>query len=201
MLEYEKNRVGFMGLLDFLFGKPKTQDASRLPALHTGSSGVPVRALTPDASVLDLRVGDVVSYDGIDFVVRNRHVYSSHGFNWFSFHFVDTVSGQKLWVDAEDDDELDVAVSRSVRLNLTLPLPEQIEHQGRTYYLDEHGHAEVLIESQDSTPQRSRVEYWDYCDDTEDYYLSVERWGEELEVSVAQAIEPYELTILGGAHA
>lgn len=194
-----------MGILDFLFGKPKSQDASRLPALHDSRGGALTsrRALTPEATVLDVRVGDVITYDTTDFVVRNRHVYKAHGFEWFSYHLVDTISGQKLWVDAEDDDELEVAVSRSVRLNLSLPLPEKIVHEGRTYYLDEHGHADVLIESQDSTPHRSKVEYWDYCDDSEDYYLGVERWGEELEASVAEAIEPYELTILaaGGEHA
>ena len=180
-----------MGLLDFLFGKARTSDAPSLPARPGGS-----RALTAQASVLDVRVGDVITYDGIDYVVRNRHVFSSHGWEWLSFHLVDTISGQKLWLDAEDDDQLEVAVSRPIRLPLSLPLPDELVYEGRRYQLDEHGQARVLVESEDSAPHHSQVEYWDYCDNSENHFLSVERWGEELEASLGQSIEPYELTIL-----
>jgi hypothetical protein len=194
-----------MGILDFLFGKPKSYDDSRrnLPVLASGARDLAVRAKTAEATVLDVRVGDVITYDTTDYVVRNRHVYESHGFEWLSYHLVDTISGQKLWIDAEDDDELEVAVSRSIRLELKLPMPEQIRYEGKVYHLDEHGYAKVLIESQDSTPRYSQVEYWDFCDQDEVHYLGVERWGDELEASLAEEIEPYELTILpaGGAHA
>ncbi|HEY9844472.1 MAG: DUF4178 domain-containing protein [Candidatus Sericytochromatia bacterium] len=180
-----------MGFLEFLFGKPRTEQRRDLPAVAGGS-----RALTPQASILDVRVGDVIGYEGTDYVVRNRHVFSSHGFDWFSFQLVDTISGQKLWIDAEDDDELEVAVSRPLDLPLTLPLPERLVHQGRSYALEEHGVARVLIESEDSTPHKTQVEFWDYCDDSEEHFLGIERWGDELEVSSGHAIEPFELTIL-----
>lgn len=187
-----------MGLFDFLFGKPKSYEQTRedLPLLAN-----PKRALNERSAILDLKVGDVVSYNGTDFIVRNRHAYESHGFEWFSYQLVDSISGQKFWLDAEDDDAFEVALSHPAELPLSLPLPNQLQYQGRHYRLDEHGYAKVLIESEDSTPRYSQVEYWDYEDAQSERYLGIERWGDELEASLSESIEPYELTVLGGSNA
>jgi hypothetical protein len=182
-----------MGFLDFLFGKPKKYEHSRsnVPALP----GDPGRR-SPQASILSIYVGDVVTYDTTDFVVRNRYVYENHGFQWFSYQLVDTISGRKLWIDAEDDDELEVAINEPLKMDLALPIPNKLFHAGRSYYLDEHGFAKVLIESEDSPPRYAQVEFWDFCDDSEEHFLGVERWENEIEVSTGRSIEPYELTIL-----
>lgn len=184
-----------MGFLEFLFGKPR-QDR----ALVTHSPRLPMRR---QPGVLGIRVGDVVTYDGTDFVVRNRYVYESHGFEWFAYHLVDTISGRKLWIDAEDDDELEVAVNQALKLDLKLPVPNQLSHDGRRYFLDEHGYAKVLIESSDSPPRYTEVEFWDFCDESEQHFLGVERWGNDLEASTGKSIEPFELIILsaGGEYA
>lgn len=187
-----------MGFLEFLFGKPR-QERSTAPALVSRTARGPAPR---QPGVLGIQVGDVVSYDATDFVVRDRYVYESHGFQWYAYHLVDTISGRKLWIDAENDDGLEVAVNLPLRLDLSLPLPRQIHHAGRSYFLDEHGYARVLIESSDSPPRYSEVEFWDYCDDSEAHFLSVERWGNELEASTGQPIGDYELDILaaGGGH-
>ena len=54
----------------------------------------------------------------------------------------------------------------------------------------------MLIESEDSDPKYSEVEYWDFYDDEDEKVLGVERWGNDFEVSAGYYIEPYELTIL-----
>lgn len=181
-----------MGFLDFLFGKPR-QDRSAAPALVSRrTQSLPAR----QPGVLGIRVGDVVTYEATDFVVRNRYVYENHGFEWYAYHLVDTISGRKLWIDAEDDDGLEVAVNQPLNLALSLPVPQQLQHEGRTYYLDEHGYARVLIESSDSPPRYTEVEFWDFCDDSETHFLGVERWGNELEASTGKSIGDYELTIL-----
>ncbi|PIQ24563.1 hypothetical protein COW36_11135 [bacterium (Candidatus Blackallbacteria) CG17_big_fil_post_rev_8_21_14_2_50_48_46] len=183
-----------MGLLEFLFGKPRSKEnyQQNLPAPLVKSG----KALTRQASVLDLQVGGVVSYDGTDFIVRNRHAYESHGFEWFSFHLIDTISGRKLWLDAEDDDELEMGISQEIDLELSGSIPSRLSWQGQTYRLDEHGFAKVLMESEDSTPKYAQVEYWDFYSSDEESALGVEKWGGDLEVSLSQAIEPYEITIL-----
>lgn len=191
-----------MGFLEFLFGKPQKYDHTRSsPALSSGRSLT--RARSEQATILDLQVGGVITYDTVDYVVRNRYTYEDHGWEWFSFQLVDTISGQALWIDAEDDDELEVATVREVKMDLSLPLEQKLFYQGESYYLDEHGYAKVLVESEDSAPHYAQVEFWDYYDDEEEKFLGVERWGNELEVSAGQYIEPYELTILstGGTDA
>lgn len=193
-----------MGLLDFLFGKPKQYKQSTAVAVG-GSRALsqPNRALNPEASVLDVRVGDVISYNATDFVVKQRYVYENHGWEWFSYHLVDTISEQKLWLDAEDDDGLEVAVNTPVKLDLKMPIPERLFVDGVTYHLDEHGYAKVLIESENSAPRYAEVEFWDFYDDSDEKSLGVERWGNDFEASVGRYIEPFELTILsvGGQNA
>lgn len=191
-----------MGFLSFLFGKPKTyDDYSTHPALGSGTTVGHARSR--EGTVLDVHVGDVITYEAIDYVVRNRYVYENHGWKWFSYHLVDTISGQKLWIDAEDDDELEIATARPVKLPIELPMAERLFYEGKTYFLDEHGYASVLVESEDSQPHYAKVEFWDFYDESEEFTLGVERWGNELEVSVGHYIEPYELNILsvGGADA
>jgi hypothetical protein len=181
-----------MGLLDFLFGKPQRYDAqSSLPALAES------RLPSVGPNVLNLRVGDVVGYDGVDYVIRNRHVYNSHGFKWYSYHLVDVVSGRKFWLDAEDDDELIVAICEPVQLDLNGRVPSTLHHNREAFYEDEHGFANVLIESEASGPKHSSVEYWDFYNEDDSRFLSVERWGGETEASIGRYIQPFELTLYG----
>lgn len=189
-----------MGFFDFLFGKPKTYDQGGNALVSATQRGLAHRnTVSPrrrSGNVLDLRLGGVVTYNTTDFIVRSRYVYEDHGFSWFSFHLVDTISGEKLWIDAQDDDELEVAVVKPVRLSVSAPVASRLVHEGITYHQDEHGYAKVLIESEDSDPKYSEVEYWDFYDDEDEKVLGVERWGNDFEVSAGYYIEPYELTIL-----
>lgn len=186
-----------MGFWSFLFGKPAEYSPSALPALSSGSRGM---MRQPD--VLTIRIGDVVGYEGVDYVVRNRYTFNSHGFKWYSYHLVDVISNDKLWLDAEDDDELEVAISRSIDLNIPDQIPHEVTWNGEPFYQDEHGIANVYIESEASSPKHSNVEYWDYANADETRFLCIERWGGEYEASVSEPIEAYKLTILpGDAHA
>jgi len=189
-----------MGFLEFLFGKPQRKDIYRQEVALLPSGG---KALSRQASILDLKVGGVVTYDTTDFIVRNRHVYESHGFEWYSFQLVDTVSGRKLWIDAEDDDELVIVVNESLEMDLELPIPNRLNCKGKSFKLDEHGFAKVLIESEDSTPKYAQVEYWDFYESSDEWTLGIEKWGGEIEVSLGRYIEPYEIEILsaGATHA
>lgn len=183
-----------MGIWSFLFGKPaQYTPSSALPALASGSGG-----LLRQPNVLTIKLGDVVGYEGIDYVVRNRYTFNSHGFKWFSYHLVDVISNDKLWLDAEDDDALEVGISRSIDLDIPDPIPKEVVWDGERYYQDEHGMANVYIESEASSPKHSNVEYWDYANAAETKFLCIERWDGEYEASISEPIQPYQLTILPG---
>ena len=189
-----------MGFFDFLFGKPKTyhsDERSLAPSRHSSSALTSSKKKT--LNVLNLLVGDIITYDLKDYIIQNRYVYESHGFHWYSYHLVDSISGDKFWIDAQDDDELEIAVVKPVRMNISQPIPDSLFHEGRKYFQDEHGYATVTIESEESTPKYVEVEYWDYYDESEEFVLGVERWETEFEVTAGTYIEPYELNILPGA--
>src|SRR5688572_24554242 len=74
-----------MGLWDWLMGKP--DDGSSAPARR--KKAVPAAKRT---SVLHLEVGDVVSYEDVDYVVKNKISYDDEGWEWFDYLLVDSAT-------------------------------------------------------------------------------------------------------------
>lgn len=178
-----------MGFLDFLFGKPKTYSANNSLTLTTSQNR--------KSGVLGLKLNDVVGFDGVDYIVKHCYTYSESGFEWFSFHLVDSVTGSKIWLAVEDDDELEIGFFRPIELDLKNRVPSKISFDGDTYVQDEHGNANVFIQNELGEKFAS-VEYWEFWNDDDSSSLSVEKWGNELEVSIGKPIQEFELTILPG---
>ena len=180
-----------MGLLAFLFGKPRQRDSDRPTQL------VRLQAeKAPLMGPLALQVGGVVSYDGTDFIVEARQCYSTHGFEWYALHLVDSISGRSFWLDAEDDDGLQLAIAEPIALEFSGPVPAQLSWEGQRYRLDEHGYARVLLESNSTPAHYAQVEYWDFYTNDSALSLGVEKWGNQLEASLSRPIQAYELQIL-----
>lgn len=118
--------------------------------------------------------------------------YRQGGYEWFDYQLVD---GEKeIWMAAEDDDGLFVAIYTPIKDVPPEPVPRTWTHEGHTFHLDESGSCEVLVESELSAPKRVQVEYWDFETD-DDVYLSVENWQGDWEASIGREIKPYELEI------
>lgn len=147
-------------------------------------------------SVMNLRRNDVVTYDGIDYLVQVVMVYSEGGFYWRAYHLIDSVSRKMVWLSAEEDDTLEVALYRPIDLVLEGAVPHSLTWDGDTFRQAEHGRADVKIESESGMKQ-ALAEYWDFESDS-GKLLSVERWASETEVSLGQVIEPYQLSLLPG---
>jgi hypothetical protein len=181
-----------MGLLSFLFGQPRR----RAPQLTEWTGTAPVVIAPPTSGPLALRPGGVVSYDGTDFIVTGRQVCSAHGVEWYALHLEDTSSGRDIWLDLEDDDGLQLAVSEPLELSIPEPVPLRLNWEGHSYRLDEHGYARVLIESTSTPAHYVQIEYWDFYTSGSTLSLGVEKWGNQLEASLSRPIQPYELQIL-----
>lgn len=149
-----------------------------------------------ERTVLNIQVGDIITYDLLDYQVVGKLTYNDHGFEWIAYQ----LQGEKtLWLSVEMDDELYVGIYEKVKKKLSEPLPKTIEYEGVTYYLDENGTARVKGEGQSSNVNNMNCRYFDYCDDEEEQFLSVEIWGSEVEVSYGFSIEEYELKIIAGS--
>lgn len=177
-----------MGFWDWLMGTPPEQKT--VPARRAGPSATARRQ-----SVFGIQVGDVVSYDDVDYIVKNKITYEEEGFYWYDYLLADNVSGKETWLSVEDDDGLSIGIFHEIDLEGIPPVGRQISHEGKTYRQTEHSHANVTLEREDAARDTStQVEYWDF-EGPNETYMSVLRWGGDYEASVGKEIEEYELKI------
>lgn len=157
----------------------------RSPAAEQRAINGDVRRLAP---------GDVVSYEGTDFLVDRSMHFEQDGFGWDEHFLADAISGRKLWLSVEDDDGLEVAVYERVTGADLDPSNREITHDGVTYRRDEQGRARFSTRDADGAGDSGTMEYADYT--AGDARLSLERYGESSwEVSVGRTISEHALDI------
>jgi hypothetical protein len=179
-----------MGFWDWLMGTPP--ETRTVPARRDSKT----TALQRRATVFGIEVGDVVAYDGTDYIVTNKLTYEEEGFYWYDYLLADEPTGQELWLSAEDDDGISIGIFREIDLDAIPPVPKRLTHDGKTYRQTEHSHARVRLEREDAArdTEGGQVEYWDF-EGPGGTYLSVLRWGGSYEASTGVEIDAHELTI------
>lgn len=200
-----------MGIFEWLFEKPKRDyfdDIGSCAVLEyqskerfqTASSTVK----RSDINIMNMRVGDYVTYRSIDYYVRQRYLYKAGRYEWLAYQFSDTSRQNTLWLDVEEDDEVNIEMTKPVNIPTgvtvsTLKSQKPFTYQGELYEYDEHGYAQVKIEKESRRWEEDTVEYWDYCNRSETQYISFEKWGEELEATIGHPIKDFELEIYPGS--
>lgn len=178
-----------MGFFDWLMGTPSDQKTAPVRRASASSPGA------RRSSVFGIQVNDVVSYDDVDYIVKNRITYEEAGFYWYDYLLVDDTTGAELWLSAEDDDGVSIGIFKEIELPGIPPVAQTITVEGKRYSQTEHSHANVSVEREDADRDTSnKVEYWDF-EGSNETYLSVSRWGGDYEASVGREIKPYELKI------
>lgn len=150
-----------------------------------------------ERTLLNLRVGDFVTYDLADYEVTGKIHYNDSGYTWDAYQLA--ANGKTVWLSVELDDELEVGMYETVRLAGAEPGSKKLTYDGRTYYLEEEGRAYVKAEGRSENVHGKNVDYYDYTEDSGEHFLSVEVWGGDVEVSYGYEIEEYEITILAGS--
>lgn len=139
-----------------------------------------------------LKIGDVVGYDGRDYVVRGTIRLEQSGFAWDE-HLLDDTRG-RMWLSVEDDEGLELCVWDRVSGTTLEPGPADISHEGVDYRLQERGEATFRSEGTTGTAASGSMEYVDYADGGR--RLSFERFGATTwEVSRGRVVGERELTI------
>jgi hypothetical protein len=149
----------------------------------------------PEFGPRQLGPGAIVSYGGVDYVVRGSVTYREGPFVWWE-HLLEG-GEQPIWFSVEDDDgrlELAMWVSRK-----DLQLEPGGEHvvDGVTYHQSERGHAGYTTEGTTGLPAGGEMDFVDYTNPDETALLSFERWapGMPWEVSTGKAVLTGELTV------
>lgn len=155
------------------------------------------QALPPlQRTVFTLQIGDIVQYDGGDWVVEGRLTFNDHGYTWFEYMVQD---GDEIrWLSVEEDDRVEVCwMTTTSNLDIGSQPPTRITHHGTIYELDEKGVAQMQRIGTTMNKQAQTCRYFDYTA-ASDQVLSVEDWNGDLEVSVGWRIRPSSLTLLPG---
>lgn len=138
----------------------------------------------------NLQVQDVINYDLEDYVVVGKMVYDDNSYEWYDYQLDNGT--KRIWFGSENDDEVMLAMYELTDMRLT-SVPNELTYNGQTFYLDEHGKARIkLADGQVGARTGQIVEYWDFESDNGDY-LSVEKWGNEIEVSYGWEVGEHEL--------
>lgn len=150
----------------------------------------------PQFGPRSLGPGAIVSYGGVDYVVRGSVTYREGPFVWWE-HLLEG-GDQPLWFSVEDDDgrlELTMWVKRTDLVQLQ-PGDQHVV-DGVTFHESERGHAGYTTEGTTGLPAGGEMDYVDYSGAGESALLSFERWAPDMpwEVSTGKSVVAGELTV------
>lgn len=140
-------------------------------------------------------VGDVVTYAGVDHVVRGTISLTEGGVTWRE-HLLDGSTGRR-WLTVEDD-EGDLEMTLWMRREGTNLTPDgDVVLDDRVHRQIERGRAQYTAEGTTGTPPSGVVDYADYATADKTGLIAFERWAEtqSWEVSTGRAVTLGELTV------
>jgi hypothetical protein len=156
------------------------------------------KEIAPEHPVKRLKVGDVVSLVGTDFIVQGVLRFREGSFEWVEYKLADATDIR--WLEVEDDDELWIALYKEVNdLRIAGPRPpEHLSYHGETYELEEQGYATMRKEGDVGRRDLPECRYYDY-EGPGDNVLSIEQWGENFEVSAGTRVSPFSVEVYPGS--
>ncbi len=140
-------------------------------------------------------VGDVITYAGIDHVVRGTIRLEEGGVTWAE-HLLDGSTGRR-WLSVEDD-EGDLEMTLWMRREGTGLTPDgDAVLDDRVHRQIERGRAAYTAEGTTGTPPTGTVDYADYATADRTGLIAFERWAstQSWEVSTGRAVSRGELTV------
>ncbi|MDQ3763804.1 MAG: DUF4178 domain-containing protein [Actinomycetota bacterium] len=184
------------GVIVFVLRSRSSAKASKSP----GAGRVDPLANQPD--VYDphkIGVGDIVTYAGIDHVVRGTIVLNEGGTTWRE-HLLDGSTGRR-WLSVEDD-EGELEMTLWMRREGTGLTPDgDVILDDRVHRQIERGKASYTAEGTTGTPPSGSVDYADYATSDGTSMIAFERWAptQSWEVSTGRSVTRGELTVYHSA--
>ncbi|CAJ1503586.1 DUF4178 domain-containing protein [[Mycobacterium] burgundiense] len=153
-------------------------------------------ATIPTFGPRQLGPGAIVSYGGIDYVVRGSVTLREGPFVWWE-HLLEGGDGEPIWFGVEEDEgRLELTMwTRRKDLALQPGGPHTVD--GVSFHETERGRASYTTEGTTGLPAGGDMDYVDYADTGETTFLGFERWAPEMgwEVSFGRTVSPGELTV------
>ena len=147
----------------------------------------------------EIGVGDIITYAGIDHVVRGTIVLSEGGMTWRE-HLLDGSTGRR-WLTVEDD-EGELEMTLWMRREGTGLTPDgEVILDDRVHRQIERGQATYTAEGTTGTPASGTMDYADYATADGTGLIAFERWAptQSWEVSTGRSVSRGELTVYHSA--
>jgi hypothetical protein len=149
----------------------------------------------PQFGPRQLGPGAIVSYGGIDYVVRGSVTFREGPFVWWE-HLLEG-GEEPVWFSVEEDDgrlELAMWVARK---DLRLQPDDHYAVDGVTFHESERGRASYTTEGTTGLPAGGEMEFIDCTNADDSALLSFERWAPDMpwEVSTGKPVLAGELTV------
>lgn len=136
--------------------------------------------------------------------VLAKHIYKQGNFSWFELEC--DKGGEKVWLDVEEDDELEVAIGLKriglEELGLDIEsFPEQLKnkkinllYEGKTYTLDEKG--ECIFCRHGDLAQSEPLTFWDFTCTDEQSFIGIEQWSDgTVDVTWSVPVKPSQIQV------
>ncbi|MCV7380192.1 hypothetical protein BST11_23875 [Mycobacterium alsense] len=149
----------------------------------------------PQFGPRQLGPGAIVSYGGVDYVVRGSVTFREGPFVWWE-HLLEG-GDQPVWFSVEEDDgrlELAMWVTRK---DVSLQPGGPYVVDGVTFHESERGRASYTTEGTTGLPAGGEMEFIDCANADESALLSFERWAPDMpwEISTGKPVLAGELTV------
>ncbi len=149
----------------------------------------------PQFGPRQLGPGAIVSYGGVDYVVRGSVTFREGPFVWWE-HLLEG-GDQPIWFSVEEDDgrlELAMWVTRK---DLRLQPGDQYVVDGVPFHESERGRASYTTEGTTGLPAGGEMEFLDCTNADGSALLSFERWAPDMpwEISTGKSVLAGELTV------
>ncbi|WP_428265129.1 DUF4178 domain-containing protein [Haliangium sp.] len=170
-------------------------------------SGVPGGDRLLERTARDLRTGDVITYDGRDFVVEGVIAYDEEGHRWRAGRLVDGSDECWLVVGLERGGSLTMRyMTGAPDIDVAGMPPEVLVAGEDRYSLDKRGTATAHVQGQTGLAVRAeagsgsaeRCRWWLY-DGPGDGTVIVEQWGGEYRVLRGTKIRPDAVELMPGS--
>jgi hypothetical protein len=148
----------------------------------------------PQFGPRQLGPGAIVSYGGVDYVVRGSWTFHEGPFVWWE-HLLEG-GDQPIWFSVEEDDGRLELVMWMTRKDVALQPGDQYVVDGVTFRESEHGRASYTTEGTTGLPAGGEMEFLDCTNGDGSALLSFERWAPDTpwEISTGKPVVASELT-------
>ncbi|MEM8938038.1 MAG: DUF4178 domain-containing protein [Bacteroidota bacterium] len=158
-------------------------------------------------TIKDLNQGFVFDYDLKTWEVVEAYEYD-WGSNYFSKEFKISDGNEVLFLEIEEDDELEVSIHKKIKVPAIDPdlpdrivkkgkPPKKLEYMGVVYFRDDEnpGYFRNLADDANKDDSWSELISWSFYDENEEKILTIEQWGEQqFEASQGKYIKHFEVS-------